>query len=289
MKTSLLSLLLCALLPAFARGQGPLDLGPVVAEPGFWTSRQADALGKFPKDTFVFFPTSQATLARAAKDNLPARFQGLSLYNPSMDLASNAVRRVSASLLKSGKQGMLLNEDADNFVKATLAELDAWAGTKGARVSGQSRSKDTKVQHHVWARAGIGVVFTYALQEVKGTQKGEKDAEKITMAGLSLLPVPAKPGPVDARALLVRERGLSVARPVPPVKNKEGDVIIASLVPGYFPASATPAAIAVERIMRTSGIDLDAADLLRLDYPADFPWQRAADGPSTWRGTRPRR
>ena len=280
MKTPVLCLLLCALLPALARSEGaPVDLAPIVTEAGFWPSATDAALAKFPKDALVFMPKNQRKLARSKDTQSPASFRGLPVYGPSLDLASNAVLRVSGSMLKSGKQGTLINEDAKNFVKSTLAELDGWAGVKGARVSGQSRAKETKVQHHVWSKAGLAVVFTYALTEEKGKEKGEKDVDKVTAANLAFLPLPAKPGPVDARAILARNRAFGVARPVPPVKNKEGDVSLAGLVPAQFPPDATPAAIAVERVMRSSGIELDTADLQRLDYPPDFPWQRSSDGP----------
>ena len=280
MKTPAILLLLCGLLPALARSEGaPVDLGPLVTDPVFWKSSAEAVLAKFPKDELVFSPKNQRRLARSRNADAPALFRGLPVFGPAVDLASNAVLRVSGSMLKSGKQGTLINEDAKNFVKATLAELDAWAGAKGARVSGQSRARETKVQHHVWSRAGVAVVFTYALTEEKGQEKGEKDVDKVTAASLAFLPLPAKPGPVDARAILMRNRSFGVAKPVPPAKNKEGDVALADLVPPQLPGDATPAAIAVERVMRSSGIELDMADLQRLDYPPDFPWQRAADGP----------
>lgn len=280
MKTPVLCLLLCALAPAFARSEGaPVDLGPIVTEPGFWSSATDAALARFPKDSLEFVPRNQRKLARSKHAEAPAVFRGLPMYGPSLDLASNAVLRVSGSMLKSGKQGTLINEDGKNFVKSTLAELDGWAGGKGARVSGQSRAKETKVQHHVWSKAGVAVVFTYALTEEKGQEKGEKDVDKVTAAHLAFLPLPAKPGPVDARAVLARNRAFGVARPVPPVKNKDGDVALAGLVPAQLSQDATPSAIAVERVMRSSGIELDTADLQRLDYPPDFPWQRSADGP----------
>lgn len=256
-----------------------MDLGPIVTEPAFWSSATDAVLARFPKDTLVFTPKNQRKLARSKDAESPASFRGLRVYGPALDLASNAVLRVSGSMLKSGKQGTYINEDAKNFVKSTLAELDTWAGVKGARVSGQSRAKETKVQHHVWSKAGMAVVFTYALTEEKGQEKGEKDVDKVTAANLAFLPLPVKPGPVDARAVLARNRAFGVARPVPPVKNKEGDVALAGLVPSQLPQNATPSAIAVERVMRSSGIELDTADLQRLDYPPDFPWQRYSDGP----------
>ncbi len=272
--------LVCGLLPALARSEGaPVDLGPMVTDPVFWKSSTEAVLEKFPKDQMVFSPKNQRKLARSKSADSPATFRGMMVYGPMLDLASNAVLRVSGSMLTSGKQGTLINEDAKNFVKGTLAELDTWAGGKGARISGQSRAKETKVQHHVWSKAGVAVVFTYALTEEKGREKGEKDVDKVTAANLAFLPLPAKPGPVDARAILARSRSFGVAKPMPPVKNKEGDVVLADLVPAQLPRDATSSAIAVERVMRSSGIELDTADLQRLDYPPDFPWQRSIDGP----------
>ena len=280
MKTPVLCLLLCALLPALARSEGaPVDLGAIVTEAGFWSSATDAALANFPKDALVFLPKNQKSLARSKNAEAPASFRGLPVYGPALDLASNAVLRVSGSMLKSGKQGTLINEDAKNFVKSTLAELDTWAGVKGTRVSGQSRAKETKVQHHVWSKAGVAVVFTYALTEEKGKERGEKDVDKVTSANLAFLPLPAKPGPADARGILLRNRTFGVAKPVPPAKTKEGDVALARLLPAQLPQDATPSATAVERVMRSSGIELDTADLQRLDYPADFPFQRSIDGP----------
>ncbi len=260
--------LLLAALPMVARSAEEADVAAIVSDPGFWSMSGADALGRFPAKSLSFFPKNQSLLAQSVKPDHAVKFASLQLYSPSLDLASNAVLRVSGNLMSPSDKGSVTNENAENKIETVIKELDTWAGRKNTPLSGPSRGKAFKLRSHVWAKEGVGVVFTYAMKEIKATKRGQKDIDQLIGASLDILPV--RPGAVDARALLGRDRALGAGRPGPPLKTKEGDLMIAQLRPGLLvPPAATPGAIAVERAMRTVGVELESFDLPQFNGAGD--------------------
>ena len=260
--------LLVAALPLAARSVEQADVAMIVSDPGFWSLSGKDALAKFPAKTLAFFPQNQSLLAQSVKPDQAAQFAALPIYAPSLDLASNAVLRVSGNLMGPQDKGSVTNENAENKIESVIKALDAWAGRKGTPLSGSSRGKGVRVRANVWSKEGVGVVFTYAMKEIKATQRGQKDVDQLIGASLDILPV--RPGAVDARALLDRDRALGAGRPAPPVKTKGGDLMIAQLRPGLLvPPAATPGAIAVERAMRTVGVELESFDLPQFNGAGD--------------------
>lgn len=265
-----LSVLLVVAVALPAKSAESADVATITAEPGFWALSGAEALAKFPAKTLAFFPKNQTTLAQTASPTQTASFGGLTLYGLSVDLASNAVLRVSGSLMNPSGKDVVTNENAENRIESVLKELDAWAGKKGTPISGPSRGKGFRLRSHVWSKDGVGVVFTYAMKETKATQRGQKDVDQLTGATLDVLPV--RPGAVDARALADRDRVLGAGRPMAPIKTKEGDLLVAHIRPGRLvPPAASPGAIAVERAMRTVGVELESFDLPLFNTAGDGP------------------
>lgn len=114
------------------------------------------------------------------------------------------------------------------------------------------------------------MVFTYAMKETKGKNREQKDVDQLIGATLDILPI--RPGAVDARALADRDRVLGTGRPVAPIKTKEGDLLVTGIRPGLLvPPSASPGAIAVERAMRTVGVELETFDLPQFNSAGDGP------------------
>jgi hypothetical protein len=246
------------------------DIAKLVSDPGFWTLKGTEVVAKFPAKMLGFFPKNQSTLAQTTQPALTASFGNLTMYSMSLDLASNAVLRVSGSLLNPSSRETVTNENAENKIETVLKELDTWAGRKNTPLSGASRGKGFKLRSHVWSKDGVGVVFTYAMKENKATQRGQKDIDQLIGATLDFLPV--RPGAVDARALADRDRVLGAGRPVAPMKTKEGDLLVANIRPGLLiPPSASPGAIAVERAMRTVGVELETFDLPQFNSAGDGP------------------
>ena len=265
-----LPLLLVAALPRPAISAASADVASITAEPGFWSLKGEEALAKFPAKSLAFFPKNQTTLAQTPGPNLTASFGGLTLYSLSLDLASNAVLRVSGNLMNPASKEVVTNENAENKIEAVIKEMDTWSGRKGTPLSGPSRGKGFRLRSHVWSKEGVGVVFTYAMKETKATQRGQKDVDQLIGATLDVLPV--RPGAVDARALADRDRVLGAGRPTAPIKTKEGDLLVAHIRPGLLvPPAATPGAIAVERAMRTVGVELEAFDLPQFNSAGDGP------------------
>ena len=262
--------LLVGALPLCARSVESADVAKLVSEPGFWTMKGQEAVAKFPAKMLGFFPKSQTTLAQTTNPALTASFGNLTMYSLSLDLASNAVLRVSGSLMNPSGRDVVTNENAENKIEAVLKELDTWAGRKNTPLSGPSRGKGFKLRSHVWSKDGVGVVFTYAMKETKGKNREQKDVDQLIGATLDILPI--RPGAVDARALADRDRVLGTGRPVAPIKTKEGDLLVTGIRPGLLvPPSASPGAIAVERAMRTVGVELETFDLPQFNSAGDGP------------------
>ena len=321
MKNHLFGLLIsCAWFPVLTQGAAAfLDLGPVVSEAAFWSLKPADAVAKFPKGALPDDPQGRALDRPALQLNASGGFNGLTLHGLLLDVKTNGVLRVSGSLVPAGYQATYSRTSAANLIKTTVEGLNTWAEGPGTRFPGATRSSNTRVEHHVWHKGELAVVFTATVSELEGkpavggakpsgggtnkqtldrpfkmssdkllapprssgarVEQKDDNTQVFASARLAILPLPAQPGLVNRQAILNRNRAFSVGRTVSPVPNAEGDVALAVVLPTQLPAGTTRSAVAIERVMRSSGIEFNDAELTELDPPPPPKKARTETGP----------
>ncbi len=321
MKNQLFGLLLfCSGLPILTRGAAAfLDLGPVVSEAAFWSLKPADAVAKFPKGALPADPQGRALDRPSLALDASGSFNGLTLHGLRLDVTTNSVLRVSGSLVPAGYHTSYSRTSAANLIKTTVDTLNTWAEGPGTRFPGATRSSNTRVEHHVWHKGELAVVFTATVSEIEtkevaggakpsggGTNKQtldkpfamssnklvapprstgarpeqkEDETQVFASARLAILPLPAQPGMVNRQSILNRNRAFSVGRMVSPVATADGDVALAVVLPSQLPAGSTRSAVAIERLLRSSAIELNDAELTELDPPPPPKKQRTETGP----------